>query len=327
MIFHVLASGNAEHSTWIIYWMAHLAQFPHENPGAALVFRGQEGTGKGTLGRALMRMMRPHATQITHTKHRTGAFNSHMRDMLSGFAAEVFFAGDRADEGALKGLITEGYRINEAKGKDATLGRNRIHLLMVSNNAWVVPASAEARRFAAFDVSPVLRRDHAYFGAILDEMDVDGDAAGIAAMLFDLRRIPIDMEQFRKMPETQALHAQRMASLRGPSAWLLDVLIRGHVGDSPFQTWEEHYSTDELFESYQFWSRAAKEGFLTGRNDFGKFLSTMFPTFRPRVSDGGTTTLRPGYQLGKLVHARAVFATTHGIGSPWPDDQPDDTSS
>ena len=46
MIFDVLAAGNEDHFTYIIMWFAHLVQRPHESPGVALVFRGEEGTGK-----------------------------------------------------------------------------------------------------------------------------------------------------------------------------------------------------------------------------------------------------------------------------------------
>ena len=223
MIYRVLAAGNEDHFWYIINWLAHLVQRPDESPGVALVFRGDEGTGKGTLGRAIMRLMRPHAMQITHAKHFTGAFNAHMRTVLFLFADEAFFAGDRANEGALKGLITEDFRVNEGKGRDATLGRNRIHLMMASNNDWVVPAGANARRFAVFDVSSIHRQDFEYFAAVNGEMDTDGEGAGISAMLYDLLRYPLDINLVRKAPETSGLHfLNRISSLRGPAKWLFE---------------------------------------------------------------------------------------------------------
>ena len=95
---------------------------------------------------------------------------------------------------------------------------------------------------------PVHRQDRNYFAAINDEMDVDGDAAGIAAMLYDLRRFPLDINLVRTAPETAGLHAQRIASMRGPAKWLFDVLTRGYIGTYPGDTWRETYSTEELFE-------------------------------------------------------------------------------
>ena len=313
MIYYDLAAGSDEHFEYIITWLAHLTQFPHESPGVAMVFRGEEGTGKGTLGRALMRLMGAHAMQITHPKHLTGAFNAHMRLALFLFADEAFFAGDRASEGPLKGIITEDYRINEGKGRDATLGRNRLHLMMSSNNEWVVPAGANARRFAVFDVSSGHRQDLEYFGAINAEMDLDGEAAGIAAMLYDLKRIRFDPELVRTAPETAGLHAQRINSLRGIPRWLFDVLLRGYVSE-PTDPWQEVASTEDLHESYVRWSVQTKEAYPGDRIALGTFLSKLFKGTRPRVNGARF----PGYRLGKLQDARRIFATTQGIGDPWP---------
>ena len=320
MIHTDLASGNEDHFWYIINWLAHLVQHPDENPGVALVFRGEEGTGKGTLGRAIMRMMRPHAMQITHAKHFTGAFNAHMRTVLFLFADEAFFAGDRANEGALKGLITEEFRVNEGKGRDATLGRNRIHLMMASNNDWVVPAGANARRFAVFDVSSTHRQDLEYFAAINAEMDVDGEAAGISAMLYDLLRFPVDINLVRTAPVTAGLHAQRIASMRGPSKWLFDVLTRGYIGTYSGDTWQETCSTEELFESYRSWATETKESYTADRHALGKFLTSMFKPYRPRPKQAEDGKRPPSYRFGTLTQARRVFSEKQGIGDAWPED-------
>jgi hypothetical protein len=239
-----------------------------------------------------------------------------MRTVLFMFADEAFFAGDKANEGALKGLITEDYRINEGKGRDATLGRNRIHLMMASNNDWVVPAGPTARRFAVFDVSSRHKQDRSYFAAINDEMDADGDAAGIAAMLYDLRRLPLDINLVRTAPETAGLHAQRIASLRGAAKWLFDVLTRGYAGGYP-GTWRETYSTEELFDSYRAWVAEMKENFPSDRHTLGKFLAGMFKPCRPRSGDGERP---PSYRFGTLTQARRIFSEKQGIGDAWPED-------
>jgi hypothetical protein len=191
---------------------------------------------------------------------------------------------------------------------------------VASNNDWVVPAGPTARRFAVFDVSSVHRQDRSYFAAINDEMDVDGDAAGIAAMLYDLRRIPLDVNLVRTAPETAGLHHQRIASLRGTAKWLFDVLLRGYVSNYSGDSWRDTYSTDELFGSYRSWATETKENFPSDRHALGKFLASMFQPYRPRVKQAEDGKRPPSYRLGSLSDARRVFSEKQGIGDAWPED-------
>ena len=128
--------------------------------------RGPEGTGKGTLARAMMRILGQHALHISNAKHLIGNFNAHLRDCVFLFADEAFYAGDKAHVGVLKSLITEPYLTIEGKYQNAVQTPNFLHIMMASNEDWVVPASLEARRFCVLEVSDAHKDDHAYFAAI-----------------------------------------------------------------------------------------------------------------------------------------------------------------
>ena len=82
----------------------------------------------------------------------------------------------------LKALITEPFLTIEAKYQNAIQMPNFVHLMMASNEEWVVPAGLEARRFFVLEVSPDRANDHAYFAALWSEM-ANG---GYEAMLHDL---------------------------------------------------------------------------------------------------------------------------------------------
>ena len=180
LIYDVLADGHRASGDFIVNWMAYMIQKPEILPQVALVFRGAEGTGKGTLGRALMAIAGNHGLTVSSTEQFAGRFDSHLRDCVFLFADEALWGGDKTAEGKLKQLITEPTKVYEAKGVDACMGRNHVHLMMASNEEWVAPTGPEARRFAVFDVSDERRQDQAYFGAMNRQYVQGGRARGDA---------------------------------------------------------------------------------------------------------------------------------------------------
>jgi hypothetical protein len=67
--------------------------------------RGKKGAGKGTLGNWMVRLLGQHGVHVSQGTHLTGKFNAHLRDAIFVFADEAFFAGDKANEGALTRII------------------------------------------------------------------------------------------------------------------------------------------------------------------------------------------------------------------------------
>ena len=148
---------------WLIGWLAYCVQHPGRQAEVAVVLRGLKGTGKGMVGQMLMRIFRNHSLHITHSKHLVGNFNAHLVDALFLFLDEAFWAGDKQGEGTLKALITERTLMIEPKGVDSFPMPNRLKILMASNNDWVVPASADERRYFVLDVPDTRKGDKAYF--------------------------------------------------------------------------------------------------------------------------------------------------------------------
>ena len=103
----VICNGNLEHFTYLERWAAHKIQNLCDPAGVCLVMRSGEGAGKGLAMKPLMRIYGSHALQITQAKHLTGHFNAHLLDTVFLFVDEGYWAGDKAAEGVLKGLVTE----------------------------------------------------------------------------------------------------------------------------------------------------------------------------------------------------------------------------
>lgn len=204
-IYEVLASGHHEHGDYIERWIAWMLQHPDKPAEVATVLRGEKGVGKGVIGRALGRIAGQHGIHLSSSPLMTGRFNSHMRDCVYMFGDEALWAGDKEGEGQLKRMITEDTLVIEGKGRDAIVTPNRLHIMLASNEDWVIPASADERRFAAFDVSSARRGDRAYFEALQAQIE----SGGLSAMLHDL--LAIDLGRWHPrfdIPITEALRLQ-----------------------------------------------------------------------------------------------------------------------
>jgi hypothetical protein len=69
------------------------------------------------------------------------------------FLDEALWAGDRKGEQILKALITEETFQLERKNYDPIPVRNRLRLMIASNNQWIVPMGTKGRRYFVLDVN------------------------------------------------------------------------------------------------------------------------------------------------------------------------------
>lgn len=227
-IYEILADGDQASAEYILKFAAWSLQNPGKRAEAALVFRGDKGSGKSTFANALKTVFGQHGLQVFSSKHMIGNFNSHLRNCLLLFADEAFWAGDKQGESTLKGLITEPTLIIEQKGVDATPWTNRLKIIMAANAEWVVPAGPMERRYAVFNVSPKQIGNYAYFDNLYTEM-ANG---GMAAMVHALMTLDLKKWHPRQIVKTAGLGEQKERSLSVLQEWYEGVLQDGKVPGS-----------------------------------------------------------------------------------------------
>jgi hypothetical protein len=162
-VFNNICNGDEKHFRWVWGYLADMVQRPRQRPGTALVLRGKQGAGKSKLGEVIGRLFPEHYFQVDDPRYVTGNFNAHMATCLLLQADEAVWAGDKAAEGRLKGLITAHMQQIEAKGVDPIRLPNYMRVIMTSNEDWVVPAGKEERRFCVLDVSDRCAQNYYYF--------------------------------------------------------------------------------------------------------------------------------------------------------------------
>jgi len=284
-------------------WIAWKFRNPGEKSYTALAFRGAEGTGKGMLTDPLVHLFGAHAFAVTRKEHLSGKFNNHLRACSLVIANEAFHAGDKQHEASLKGLITDDFFMIEPKGVDATPARNRMSIIITSNEQWAVPAGAEARRYSVYDVGDAHREDTGYFGALQIQLSGgrSGSMAGYKALLFHLLN-EVQMGDFdpRKALKTEALSDQKSQSLHGVEAVWYEILYRGELpgatatgslGNSYLAT--ERLLTWARLQHNRKWQDISAEqvGLFLGMNPRGVFKGLQFD--KDRTTQGRMWTIPP----------------------------------
>jgi hypothetical protein len=246
-ILYVICNGDKNLGAYLIGWMAKAVQEPGKQGEVAVVMRGGRGTGKGTFANWFGKLFGQHFMYLTNAKHLVGNFNAHLRDAVVVFADEAFFAGDKSHASVLKGMITDPFITIEAKYKNAVTARNIIHLLMASNEDWVVPAGQDERRFCVVELCSAVKQNHKYFEEINKQME----NGGLAAMLYDLQNHDLTGFNVRAVPTTNALVDQKIKSLTGTEAWLYDVLQRGEIRHQPWTSSGLVIPKNSAYEDYK----------------------------------------------------------------------------
>jgi len=228
-IENVIAGGNAEFAEYVIRWIAWSIQHPDRQAEVALVLIGEKGTGKGTLVRALERVFGAHAFQVNSREAVIGQFNGHLQDCILFVADEAYWGGDKRCVGRLQGMITEPKLSIERKGIDLFDVPNLLHIVMLAEPGWVIPAGRYERRYAALPVSNNKRSDKAYFKALHRQI-AEG---GAEAMFYDLKRMDLGDWHPRDIPDTllrgAALQKQQQLTLPPLEQWYLGLLQDGRL--------------------------------------------------------------------------------------------------
>lgn len=312
--------GDKEHFRYLMALLARMVQDPGgDKPGIVIVLRGKQGVGKGIVADTVGSFFGPHYSYLNNQQQLVGKFNQHLEDVLLLFVDEGFFAGDKQGESTLKGIITERYIRIEPKGRESYLARNFVNIIMASNSNWVVPAGMEERRYFVLDVSDAHMQNHAYFRAIVEQLD----NGGREAMLYDLLNFDYSDINLREVPKTSGLFDQKVESFDPVTRFWFGVLVEGRIlyRSSPFEIVDEvpfdrSVTGRELYEAYLSFCQDQRIIYRMGQPQFTTALKKLLPILKEvRVlSPGGANR---GHVFPSLDVCREHFANLVSADIDW----------
>jgi hypothetical protein len=302
LILETLVGGVKDHFDYVMDWIAYMVQKPARPAEVALVFKGEKGTGKGTLGRAVASLAGAHGLHISSPEHLIGRFNSHLQNCICLFADEAFWAGDKAGESKLKQLVTEPTLTYEGKGRDAVMGKNLIHIIMASNADWVVPAGLDKeRRFASFDVLSNRVGDRKFFQALNDQLYKQG---GLEAMLYDMQMRKLgEWAPRENVPVTTSLVEQKLTTMGPFERWWYNRLHEGFIPNMREEAWTVSATVvaEFLRKDYHDFARdvlGARKDYNCDPTEFGRQLFKLMPDDMDKAAMKKQLTVKDDTEFG-----------------------------
>jgi hypothetical protein len=324
----VICDGDKQVYDYVIKWLARSFQYPDQPGEVAIVLRGGMGVGKSRWAEWVARPWGRHALTVTSPGHLVGNFNAHLRDICFLFAEEAFYAGDKRHESVLKALITERMAMFEAKGVDAEQQPNYLHIVMASNQDWVVPTGRDERRYLILDVSAKHRTDFAYFQRFMEPLKGDG----AANLLHYLLNLDLTGYNVRDVPKTKGLRDQKLHSMPPEDEWWMGKLEAGALLPEHVE-WEREVRARDLQADYNQHLRDIGVNRRCSPTAMGQFLSKVCPGHFPRSfqrmekvkqmgADGFERTVNQRltiYELPDLAACREQFVQRFGFQANWLD--------
>jgi hypothetical protein len=313
-----VCQGDAKKYGYLISWMAYAVRHPNEQGHVAIVIQGLKGVGKNCAAEPFADLFGQHGIVVSDQARITRNFNSHLRDKCTLICDEAFFAGDRRHEGVLKALITGNTITIESKGVDVETVPNLLHVIIIGNDAWLVPASYEERRFLMLSCGAQQQQNQAYFKAIITQLE----HGGYEALLYHLLQ-EVDLKNFnvREAPHTAELREQMSESLRGVEAAWFECLYSGVLPARVKKDGTAELRTDTFIE----WARNNQRGWsnlkpqhvnlMLGVNPRGDKMGFDFTKADPLIPGG-----RQRYwDIPRLSLARKIWDERRFV-TLWPAD-------
>jgi hypothetical protein len=312
-----VCGGDEKLFKWLMGYFAHLVQKPFERPLTTIVFKGLKGTGKNVLLDRVGALLGKgnHYLVAQDSRYLTSNFNGHLDSCLMLVLDEAFWSGDKGADSKLKGLTTSPTIFIERKGKEPYTVDNLVRVAIIGNEDWLVPATADERRYAVFQLGNKRRQDRAFFKTMRLLLDEKGGSGLLLHYLqnFDLSAVDVD-----DAPKTKALLDQKLRSGDPLFDWWFECLQEGKFSHSDFDDeWVEKIPKDAFRRAFKEYCKSrAITGRILASNSFGSRLGQFCPSMKTGKIQNGNKRSNV-YVFPPLAEARHEWEKFIGHEVNW----------
>lgn len=146
-----LCENKKEYYDWFISWLAYQIQNPTSKLPTAVIFQGEQGTGKGVLKTHILDPIFGQNCQEINQTHLESSFNEYLLGKQIIVANEVMHNENRQTlPNILKNLVTDEYITIQRKFRKDLVIRNYTHWIFCTNSDNPIKIEEGDRRYSVF---------------------------------------------------------------------------------------------------------------------------------------------------------------------------------
>lgn len=222
-------------------WLAHLLQKPMELPGVAIIFNGQKGVGKDTIGDFLGEYVIGNKNYQNYS-NQSQYFDKHDESKAHKFLVKVEEINKKILEEGVNGEIFKSSLTSpilnfNPKNKQPYNLKNTMRVIGTSNNPNPVDVTQKERRYVISVVSPEKLGDSDYWCHVRNELFTPEGGLAVAQML-----LAHDISQFnpRILPENDYLNKLQEDSVDAVQKFIEQIDAGEYTGSELYQLYKDY---------------------------------------------------------------------------------------
>lgn len=229
---------------FLMGWLADMVQRPGKLPGIALVVKGEQGSGKGSICNFFGNMVigKKYYSSVNEINQLLGQFNSKLMNKILILCDEVAnFGGAIANNNKLKGLITEESQSIQLKFKEPMDIKSCCRFVFLTNNEWPVKVESKDRRYFCLETDSRFIGNSDYFKNLTNNFTDE-----VALHVFHyLANYDLSKWNRFKIPMTKFRQELMRKSLPSAIQYILHLIETDSIPDQ--------LSIHDMYDNYNSW--------------------------------------------------------------------------
>ena len=248
-LLDILTNRQQPIKTYILNWLAHLIQKPLELPGVALIFNGQKGAGKDTLGDFIgeyiigLKYYQNFSNQSQYFDKYDESKAKKFLIKIEEINKKILYDGVNGE--IFKASITTPILNFNPKNKPAYSLKNHMRIIATSNNPNPVDVGQKERRYVISVVSPEKIGDSEYWCKVRTELFNPSGALSVVNMLLER-----DITAFnpRVLPENEYLKKLQEETMDSVQKFSEYVEPGEYTGSDLYQIYKDYCISEGIYQ-------------------------------------------------------------------------------